>query len=291
MQYSRTTFSVYTGEHIVLATKHSKERAIAPVFAETLGAQIIAPAGIDTDILGTFTGEIPRAGTVMDAVLSKARMGMMRAGLPVGLASEGSYGPHPQIPFIPAGHEVIAFLDEERRLTITEQMLDDGPTYAHAVVGEIQSAEDFLARVGFPAQGLIVKPNKESGKEQNIAKGIQSFPELDKAIGRCAASSLDGQAFVQTDMRAHMNPRRMETIGKLAEKLARRLLTHCPRCSAPGFGTVRVEPGLPCSWCGTPTDLVRFVVRGCAACTYEEKHSRDDGEPYADPGQCEVCNP
>ena len=46
---------------------------------------------------------------------------------------------------------------------------------------------------------------------------------LAAAIGQAAAKSANGRAFLQTDMRAHMNPRRMEIIAGLAARLAQRL--------------------------------------------------------------------
>jgi hypothetical protein len=93
----------YAGERAVIATMHGKEAAVAPVLLARLGLVVTTAANLDTDALGTFTGEIPRAGTIREAAISKARLGMTATGLPIGIASEGSYGPHPNIPFIPGG--------------------------------------------------------------------------------------------------------------------------------------------------------------------------------------------
>lgn len=51
----------YRGQNIALTTKHQKESAIAPHFREQLDATLIVPQ-IDTDRLGTFSGEIERKG-------------------------------------------------------------------------------------------------------------------------------------------------------------------------------------------------------------------------------------
>ncbi|MEZ5786523.1 MAG: hypothetical protein R3D62_08665 [Xanthobacteraceae bacterium] len=60
----------------MLATMHGKEVAIAPALRERLGLIVEVAEGIDTDRLGTFTGEIPRAGTIEEAAIAKARLGM-----------------------------------------------------------------------------------------------------------------------------------------------------------------------------------------------------------------------
>ena len=66
----------YAGQRCVLATMHGKETAIAPVLLGRLGLVVTTAPNIDTDALGTFTGEIPRAGTIREAAVAKARLGM-----------------------------------------------------------------------------------------------------------------------------------------------------------------------------------------------------------------------
>lgn len=96
----------------MLATMHGKEQAIAPVFLASLNLIVLPAKGLDTDALGTFSGEVPRHGTMIEAAVAKARLGMERALLPFGMASEGSFGPHPFFPIIPAGFELLAFVDD-----------------------------------------------------------------------------------------------------------------------------------------------------------------------------------
>lgn len=79
----------YVGSRVVLANMHGKDTAIAPVLRARLGLVVTTAPDLDTDVLGTFTGEIPRAGTIRE--VAKARLGMAATGLPIGIASEGSY--------------------------------------------------------------------------------------------------------------------------------------------------------------------------------------------------------
>ena len=111
------------------------------------------------------------------------------------------------------------------------------------------------------------------------------------AIRRRFSGRPDSHALVQSDMRAHMNPLRMNAIAIVARRLASRLLTHCRECDAPGFGIVRRETGLPCGHCGMPTSLPSRDVLGCARCEYEVTVPHEDGRESADPRYCEVCNP
>jgi hypothetical protein len=120
-----------------------------------------------------------------------------------------------------------------------------------------------------------------------VAKGLRDRDALATAIGLAVSKSSDGQAFVQTDMRAHVNPRRMAVIAGLGRRLAQRLSTPCPHCRAPGWGLLRREPGLPCGDCGTPTALVGQDIHGCTACGAEDFIPRTI---TADPAYCPYCN-
>lgn len=260
-----------------LGTMHGKEAAIAPPLA-TLGiALTVAP--IDTDRFGTFTAETPRTGGMEDAARAKALAAIEATGLPVGIASEGSYGPHPFVPFAALGQELILWHDARTGQEVLEHQTDPTPVYDHIEAATVEEAEPFLARIRFPETAVIVAPD---AKTAPFAKGIRDRAALVDAMRQTP------RAFVQTDMRAHMNPRRMEVIAALATRLALRLSTPCPACAAPGWGLLRREPGLPCTDCGTPTALPAQDIHGCTACGHETAHPRPGA---ADPAHCPYCNP
>ena len=66
----------YAGQTVALLTQHGKAQAIAPVLEPALGCRVVTVEGYDTDQLGTFTREIPRLGTQLEAARRKARIGM-----------------------------------------------------------------------------------------------------------------------------------------------------------------------------------------------------------------------
>lgn len=278
----------YKGARAVLATMHRKAEAIGPALEVRLGMKIIVPPIIDTDIFGTFTGETPRTGSMYDAALAKARLGMRLTGINVGIASEGSFGPHPAIPFIAAARELLVLIDEERNIIITEHIMIERTNYNHIVVAPDDNLQPFLERIGFPSHAVIVRPNRGMGP---IHKGINNTDYLASIITEISQASEDEKTRIETDMRAHLNPTRMEGIAQLAEKFARRLETLCPACGTPGFGTVKSEQGLPCVECGADTQLVKTLVSGCASCQFTENQPRTDGLRFATAAQCPECNP
>lgn len=279
--------SVYRDAVIVFTTLHGKHRQVAPAFAETLRAQVIATATVDTDQFGTFTGDIARALAPVEAARAKARLGMEALGLPYGLASEASYGPLPGIGI--SGHEeILLFLNDTRGLEIIEgnRTLTIPGTRCH--VRDAAELEPALARWGFPGQGLIVRP-AAGGSPSDITKGIISKGQLHTAVQNAARRSYDGRALVEPDLRAHHNPTRRAVLTQLGHNMAQRLNTGCPSCTSPGYGRTGTQPGLPCSVCRTPTELTCADTYTCTACSHSDVRPR--AETAADPRWCPACNP
>jgi hypothetical protein len=179
--------------------------------------------------------------------------------------------------------------DAETGQEIVEHLTDDVPAYDHTEASSLAEAGAFVGRVRFPSTAVVV--TAAGLDEKPVAKGIRDSKDLAAAIGVAAGRSPLARAILQTDMRAHMNPRRMSMIAKLAGRLARRLATPCPACAAPGFGPVRVENGLRCGCCGAETPLLKSLVVGCVSCKFEKSNPRPDGRTHATPAECPECNP
>jgi hypothetical protein len=283
----------YRGREVSLATRHGKERAIGRPFHVALGWRLRAAEAFDTDSLGTFSGEIPRPAAPAETCRIKAERGLDCTGLALGLASEGSFGPHPLVPFLSAGREWMTFVDRATGLVIEETLLARRTNFSHHLSSASPRAgqlEAWLARIGFPAPAVLVRPHRPVG-EGRVEKGLRDPARVRQALAAAAAASADGQALLETDMRAHMNPTRMAEIRRLAFRLARRIATACPACSSPGWGRVDTIAGLPCAWCGTATQRTLLEVFGCPACSHRQERPRADGLREANPGQCPFCNP
>jgi hypothetical protein len=281
--------SVYAGNRIILTTKHGKLLAIAPPFSEYLAATVVEYP-FDTDILGTFSGEQKRKGSALDCVKEKCRLGMHFTDSDYGLASEGSFGPHPAFPFIPCDHEILYFIDRKRDFHLSLSTTSEKTNYAMQLLDSLAELQAFANKVLFPSHALIMRPNGPENKN-HIYKGINTPDELEVAFKETLKYAETGKVWVETDMRAHLNPSRMQVIQKLAAELAERLAVLCPNCENPGWGKVKVEPGLECRECGFATALIKSEIHGCCKCQHQEKRELAHHLLRADPKYCEYCNP
>lgn len=278
----------YDGQRAVLSTKHDKLPLIGPPLHRAVGLVVEAVA-VDTDTLGTFTGDVARPGSPLDTAIAKARLGMSAAGLGLGVASEGSIGPDPTVPLVTADRELVVLVDDEAGIVVWETHTSwDIVTGSTAVAGQAD-LEPFLTQVGFPAQQLVVRPN--AGGAQPISKGIATVGALREAVLDCASVAVDGLARVETDLRAHACPSRRVVIAAAAERLASRLAARCPSCGAPGWGRVDAVFGVPCTRCGTEVADLGAEIDGCVACEHRTIRPVVAPENGADPLRCPVCNP
>lgn len=278
----------YRGLWAAIATMHGKERALAPPLSQWFGMTVTAAPNIDTDALGTFTGEIARKGTMLDAARAKARLAIERTGAPLGIGSEGAFGPDPLCPFIAAGRELIVMIEAATGHEIVVHRRT--PTnFDHVVVAPKDDIGAFLTRIGFPEHALVVRP--DGAKAADIAKGIRDHQRLTEEIARLAKLSPDGRVRLETDMRAHLNPTRMTAINRTARWLALRVARCCHACSTPGFGIIDVERGLPCNGCNEPTQLIVAEKHGCGACKFSMRRRIRPAGLRAEPLWCQECNP
>lgn len=266
---------------------HAKERAVAPPFRRVLGADVVPVADLDTDVLGTFSGEVPRPDALVETSLIKAELVFRTMDVDCAIASEGSYGPIDRLPLIASGVEVMAFVDRRRGVRLVETLVTHRTNWKllRFKAGD-PSVPVVLRSMGFPEYGVFVIC---SSNWDHPVKGLASEEEVIAAMNREAEKSADGMAVLVTDMRAHRNPMRMKVVRALSWKLARRLQRLCPGCGAPGFGHVESRRGLPCEACGDPTDWIDFEVDACSACGHALARPRKDGRRTASRLSCRSC--
>jgi hypothetical protein len=281
--------SPYFGCCIILPTKHQKSNAIAPVFDEALQAGILEYV-VDTDLLGTFSGEIDRKGTALECAQKKCEWGLQNREAQYALGSEGSFGPHPWIPFIAANREILYFIDKVRGFHLHVTDVFGETNYQMTEVASYEELLSFADKALFPSHALILRSCVRD-KKGAIFKGVQTKSDLESAFREALKASHEKKVYVETDMRANLNPTRMKNIEKLGANLVNRLLSLCPGCATPGWGKVDRETGLPCEWCDRLTDGVKTEFFGCPKCSHKEKMLPSHGQVKADPGRCGYCNP
>jgi hypothetical protein len=278
--------STYQGRQVALLTQHGKERVIAHVLEVALGCRVGRVAGYDTDLLGTFTREATRPGTQLEAARKKARIGMELAGLPLGLASEGSFGPDPYAGLFPWNVEMIVWIDDTLGIEVVG-VSSGKANSSHLLTVNWEEAAAFARAADFPEHHLVARPQDED--DPRIRKGIADWKTLrDVFLWACGEAS-NGCAFLETDVRADRNPTRMERIGQAAQDLARKLCSLCPICDAPGFQLAERVPGLPCEDCGAPTREAREDIHRCVRCGHQVTVDRP--EKAASAAHCDFCNP
>jgi len=278
---------LFAGRTLLIATKHEKELVLAPLFEQALGVRCVVPALLDTDVLGTFSGEIERADDPLVTARKKCVMAMEQTGGDLALASEGSFGPHPTMFFTHADDELLLLLDAKNQLEIVVRFLTTETNFNGMEVKTKTELIAFAKAVHFPSHGLILKKAKFEVEE--MKKGIKDWETLMQHFHHLMETYQT--AFVETDMRAMHNPMRMEFIGKVAQKLIAKIHSLCPSCELPGFGITAVREGLPCSACGHPTASTLSYVYSCAVCEFTKEERYPHDKKYEEPMFCNVCNP
>lgn len=275
----------YRGRTFALVTQHGKQRAIAPALHERLEAELIVVDDVDTDQLGTFTRDIERKGTQLEAARRKAMFAIER-GHALGLGSEGAFLPGP---FGIGSHDVelVVLVDAAAGIEVVGRAVEPG-RHTHGVARDLDELAAVARRAGFPDHGLVVRPDDEN--DPRIRKGLRTEDELQQAFVAALRDSRGGRVFVENDLRAHHNPTRMAVIARATSDLVERLACPCPACGTPGYGFVRRTPGLPCRWCGAPTNEPLADEYACVRCTHRESRPLG-GDALADPGRCDFCNP
>jgi len=119
MDKEKIVHSFFKGRVGILATMHKKEEVISPILEKELGIKVIVPEGFNSDQFGTFTRDIERMGNQFEAARHKAISAIDLYGQTLAFASEGSFGPHPLIPFVPFNREIVLLVDKENNIEIS----------------------------------------------------------------------------------------------------------------------------------------------------------------------------
>ena len=286
-----TANPLFTGRVAVIATMHKKEEAIAPILESELGVQTRIPNNFNTDIFGTFTRDIARPADQIATARLKAKKAVEITGETIAIASEGSFAPHPDLPFIASNREIVVFIDTLNQLEIVGQEISTETNFNSRSVRNVKEAELFASEIGFPSHGLIVMLNSDSSEQKEIFKGINTADKLRETVAFALSKSSIGKVHIETDMRALYNPTRMQNIAKATRNLIKKIHQICPNCACPGFDAIEQRRGLPCGLCNLPTSAILSIVYQCQKCSFQQEKLFPHGVKIADPAQCMYCNP
>lgn len=277
----------YQNCQVALLTKHGKQNLLKPILESDIGCRLLHTENFDTDKLGTFTRDIDRQGSQLDAARRKAQLAMELTGVEIAIASEGAFGHDPFTGFIAWNTEILLWVDKVRELEIIG--LAHGPAQSiQRKVKTLAELKEFINEARFPDHHLVVRP--EDHEHTSIYKNIRNIQELTEAFDSAMKLSSNGMVFVENDLRAFSNPTRQEVIKNAAKDLTQKLKSFCPQCHKPGFWRTRRIPGLPCSFCLSRTQVAIAEVWGCISCAYESQVKIQKTQ-FADPSKCNFCNP
>ncbi len=277
----------FSGRDLFIATKHRKEKVIAPLLTEALGVNCISNPQLDTDSLGTFSGEVQRPGDPLETIRKKCFLAVETYQCDLVVASEGSFGPHPFLPFVAADDELMMLIDYRNNIEIIVRELSTETNFNAGIIRSEKELMEFANSVHFPSHALILKAAKDDFS--GMQKGIQNEQELVEAFHRIYANKKS--VYVETDMRAMYNPSRMKVIESAAHKLITKINSSCPQCQFPGFDVVEVIPGLRCEVCHCATNSTLKHKLQCARCKYTEELLYPKGKKVENPMYCDYCNP
>ena len=272
---------------MVIATKHGKEKVIAPILEHYLGVKTFVPEHFDTDVLGTFTGEKERLTDVITTLRKKCQIAMENYSCDLGVASEGSFGPHPNVLFANIDEEFLILLDSRNNLEIISREISFETNFNGCEIKSFSELKKFAKQVHFPSHAIILR-NQKNGNSK-IIKGIESWGELTKSYEELMRAY--GSVYAETDMRALYNPTRMNVIKSAANKLIDKIHSKCPECGVPGFDVTEIKPGLPCSLCNSPTASTLSHIYSCSKCKYTLEKEFPNKKHFEDPMYCHNCNP
>lgn len=280
----------FAGRVLGVATIHGKEQAIAPALCKALPlAGVRAIVGVDTDRFGAFSGEVQRQLDPLATCLAKAQHGAQVGDLDLVIASEGSFGPHPSAPLLSCDEEFLVLYDARDGRHWSQRHVSLDTVFGGQSCSSWEEVCELAARLRFPEHALIVRRHERWAPGDVVHKGVRAVATLRSACD--ALMVRHGSCWVESDLRAMMNPTRMRVIGAAAARFAEELARLCPVCGAFWFRVATTRIGLPCAECGCPTEMVANLVRGCASCGHEQLAPRPDGRTSADPGNCGECNP
>ena len=212
---------------------------------------------------------------------------MEHTGLDLAIASEGSFGPHPTLFFVPAADEILMFKDKKNDLEIVAREITTDTNFSSAEVRSEEELLIFAEKSLFPTHALILSAVGDNTKA--FVKGITTQAELLSVFQELTYKAK--MVLVQTDMRALYNPTRMKTIEKACHKLMKNIKSTCPGCVTPGYNVSDVLAGLPCSLCSQPTKSTLAHQYVCKKCGYKELRYYPNLKLQEDPTFCDYCNP
>lgn len=279
--------NIFKGKKVVIATKHHKQDVIAPILERELHVTCFTPDNFDTNKFGTFTRTKKRKKTQLQTAIQKAKeaLKISETEAEIAIASEGSFS-NSESAFIQTNLELVLLYYPKFNLTVYGVHSAHSPNLRGEYAFSTQEALNIATQFDFPNHGIVLRTKPNSRKI--LTEEITNISQLESYLQNHFLKNK--KIFIETDMRAHRNPSRMQNIKLATKNLLQKLKTHCPNCNLPGYGVTNYQKGLPCQICHRPTSQKMSQISSCSACNFTQANIIDP-KLKADPSYCSFCNP
>ena len=169
---------LFNNRTAILVSKHKKETVIAPLLKQHFNIDLLAALNIDTDLLGTFSGEVERKHDQHET--ARLKIEIAREYYPnenLFIASEGSFNPHPEAPVVTVNTELVLLIDYLNNIEIAGWYKTYNTNLAQREISSNVELIDFANDIGFPANGIILS-YKTEGKPIVVKKDANSLDAL-----------------------------------------------------------------------------------------------------------------
>jgi hypothetical protein len=140
---------------------------------------------------------------------------------------------HPSLPFVTSNYELTLLVDTKHQLDIAGDHHTVETNVGGRYVTSVDQAVAFADQHGFPQHGMIVRRRKE--RNWAIYKDLVNRQAFETRVARMLSRPFTSRVYIETDMRAHRNPTRMQAIAASIQDLISNAQSYCPRCEMPGF--------------------------------------------------------
>lgn len=278
--------------NVGLITKHHKRQYIQASLSAALDWQILELSDFDTDLLGTFSGEVERIESPESCAIQKAQRALAFEDVSLGLGSEGSFSPD-QWGMMTINQELLACVDRNNKVLaigIASQPVhvENCLVKVSELAAKDTEIESFIASLP-SGQGVIIAELDEEKQVIKAKKGLTDSQQIHSALAEIAANPSGSLLELSYDLRAMQCPQRQQTIAAAATDLAGRLKALCPQCQSPNFVAKRTVSGLPCELCHQPTGQTIANINHCDHCGFEQQEAVAHASASA--VHCPFCNP
>lgn len=279
--------NLFENRKLLIATKHGKEEVLKPLLESSLKVKCFLNTDFDTDVFGTFSGEVIRKDNALKTLRNKCLAAMSHYNCDLAVASEGSFGPHPAAFFSTADEEFVILIDLKNEIEIIGRKLSLETNFAVRELTSTNLLLSFLKQIKFPSHKIILK--NQADKPSEVHKEMASEEEA-VAIFELLLEKY-GNVYAETDMRAMNNSTRMRVIEEAGLNLIEKINSLCPNCQFPGYSVTSSGAGLPCSCCNLPTKSILYTIFSCNKCSFSETKYYPRNVQSEDPMYCDNCNP